>query len=84
MGRSASVGAIHLAHMNWVDDSLAIEYARDKTDRKGKAKGGLKHIYANPLMPHICPILGLAIYVFCFGINRAGKLFEGMSDNFVI
>lgn len=77
MGRSASVAALNIGHCGWKDDCLTIEYARSKSDRKGHAKGNTKHIYANPEMPEICPILSLAIYCLCFRKNVSGKLFSG-------
>ena len=47
-----------------------------KNDRAGsKAEELSKHIYANPLMPWICPILGLAMHIFINGYNSTGFVF---------
>ena len=37
----------------------------------------VKHIYANPLMPEICPILGLGIYLASHQDHRGGPVFPG-------
>ena len=75
MGRAHSVGVMNLSHVNWVNDCMTIEYSRDKTDRKGQSSGTVKHVYANPLMPFICPILSFAIYIFCIGRGATNKIF---------
>lgn len=75
MGRSHSIGVLNLSHVNWVNNCMTVEYSRDKTHRKGGAPGCLKHIYANPRMPWICPILSFAIYIFCIGRTATNKVF---------
>jgi hypothetical protein len=54
---------------------------RNKGDQEG-SRIFPTHIYANPLCPELCPILSLAIYVFCqqFHESEDGnswKLFNG-------
>jgi hypothetical protein len=64
---------------------MTITYANSKTDKKGKKEGNTKHVYANPLEPAICPVLAMAIYLFCFARNgQNSQLFPGehASDRF--
>jgi hypothetical protein len=68
MSRSDSVDCIMLQHIDWQGDSLLIEEQGHKSDQKGENKFW-KHIYANPLEPAICPILALAVLVFCSGFR---------------
>ena len=65
MARAESVGNIMLQHLDWRDDSLLVTFAKHKGDQTGEGMSNEKHIYANPLQPEICPILSLAVYVFC-------------------
>ena len=65
MARAESVGNIMLQHLDWRDDSLLVTFAKHKGDQTGEGMSNEKHIYANPLQPEICPILALAVYVFC-------------------
>lgn len=58
---------ICLEHMEWVEDSLVIYFAHMKNDQTGDKMRFPRHVYANPLMPEICPILALGIYLLCLG-----------------
>lgn len=79
MCRSSSALSIHYSHMDWSDDALTIKFAQMKNDQTGSLPRDPRHIYANPLMPHICPILALAIYFACFGFDSNGAaLFPGI------
>ena len=76
MGRSNNVGALHYSALTWSQDALVVAFAVMKNDRAGsKAEELSKHIYANPLMPYICPILALAIFISINGYNPSGFLF---------
>jgi hypothetical protein len=81
MARSASVGNIYLQHIDWQGDCLVINIPKHKGDQTGEGLGHAKHIYANTVNSHICPILALAIYIFCSGeLNgtySGNKLFPG-------
>jgi len=49
-----------------------------KNDQTGERPRDPCHIYANPSMPEICPILALRIYWLCFQFDNDGlKLFPG-------
>jgi hypothetical protein len=63
MARSASVSSIKLQHISWQDDSMVIAIPKSKTDQEGD-NCFPRHVYANPLVPSICPILALAVLVF--------------------
>lgn len=80
MARGDSVRNVMLQHIDWKNDCMTVTFARHKGDPTGEGLGNEKHIYANPLAPHICPILAMAVLVFtCHrGPNVAGQgLFEG-------
>jgi hypothetical protein len=64
IARSASVASIKLEHISWQNDSLIISIPKHKGDQAG-AQCFPRHVYANPLNPVICPILSLAVYIFC-------------------
>jgi len=64
MGRSHSVGGLMLQHIRWKDDCLVITFAKSKCDQTGEGLSNDKHVYANPLVPYICPVLSLAVMIF--------------------
>ena len=79
MSRSDSVQNIMLPHITWAEDSLTIEEQGQKADQTGEDKFA-KHIYANPYEPFICPILSLAVMIFCSSAReerRDLQLFTG-------
>lgn len=84
MARSNTVAKILLSHISWSEDCLLVVVPKHKGDQEGKSVSKPKHVYSNPLSPHICPVLALAIYVFSnsfqltFNNNRIrNSLFEG-------
>ncbi len=81
MSRSHSVASLMYCHFQWKEDALIVTLPRHKGDQDG-AKIFPVHVYANPLMPEICPVLSLAIYAFCNQCHREDngsnwKLFIG-------
>jgi hypothetical protein len=71
MARSVSVSGIMFDHIQWVNDSLTIVFPKHKGDQDG-SNAAPKHVYANPSNPTICPVLALAVWVFCIGMRREG------------
>ena len=52
-----------------------------KNDQMAEKPRDPRHIYANPLIPEICPILALAIFWLCFGfVERETQLFPGSNQ----
>jgi len=49
-------------HFEVDGDALLIYYAQEKTDHQGRKARDPRHVYANPFMPEICPILSLGLY----------------------
>lgn len=78
--RAANTEAIRLAHIGWQEDALAVMFSHMKNDQEGERPGDARHVYANPVMPEICPILALAIYYSTFGFAPDGKLFPGKNQ----
>ena len=80
MARSVSVGSIMYAHMSWAGDALQITIPVHKGDQEGN-NSYPRNVYANPLDPTICPILSLAVYVFCKSFMRTGARMTLFNDN---
>ena len=55
-----------LQHIDWSNDCMTIIFGHTKTDQTGeKSESSIKHVYANPQNPVICPILSMAVFAFC-------------------
>jgi integrase len=83
ISRSDSVNSLMLEHFDWKDDCLLVQEQGHKADKKGKTKYW-KHIYANPLEPDLCPVLALAVYLFCSAYRPSAakhRIFDGKNDN---
>jgi hypothetical protein len=89
MCRSNTVAKLMLEHISWEGDCMLVNITKHKTDQEG-VKSFKRHIYANPFQPSICPILSLAVRIFCTSYPKAynnneeekdmkvsSKLFEG-------
>jgi len=77
MCRSRNTVNVQVEHINWDADAIGVKFAHSKMDQEGDRSAQLRHIYANPLIPEICPVLSLARYrLACPGIT-AGELFPG-------
>jgi hypothetical protein len=82
MCRSNNTGKIHLSHCKLNMDCIAVTFARTKSDQGGESQNqNEKHIYANPLMPEICPMLALGVWLCTRSFNSAAhdtfRLFDG-------
>ena len=88
MSRCGSVATIMLEHVDWSMDALVITLAKHKGDQTGEGLGNMKHVYANPFNPKVCPLLALAVMMFSTHRPvraRTHQLFEGIhsDDRFV-
>ncbi len=65
-------------HFSWENDSLVVDISKHKADQTGE-RVTPKHIYANPFIPELCPIMALALHVFGNTSNDpdVSKLFHG-------
>ncbi len=82
MSRSKTTAAIMLKHIDWEGDCLTIQIYQDKNDQCGDInKDCPRHIFANPLIPEICPILSLGLYFLVYDFDKVGKLFHGVKQN---
>jgi hypothetical protein len=76
--RAANAGDIRYNHMDWQGDALCIYFSHMKNDQTADRPRDPRHIYANPLVPEICPILSIALYWLCFDFDENNnKLFPG-------
>lgn len=80
MCRACNTETIHYSHMAWQGDALGIYFAHMKNDQEGSRPKDPRHIYANPKLPEICPLLSLGIYFLSFDFDDGGKLFSGDSQ----
>ena len=83
IARSSSIQGIMLQHMSWRGDCLVINFPLHKGDQTGESLAKDKHVYANPLKPEICPMLAVAVLIFCrhrgVGEGVVTQLFTGDS-----
>jgi hypothetical protein len=56
-----------VSHLSWIGDSLGVQFAKSKTDQEGDHPKNSRHCFANPLIPHICPILALGLHLLSHG-----------------
>ena len=64
-------------------NSLVFEFGKSKCNQDGTANIDHPwHVYANPLMPEVCPVLALGSYLLVHPNILKGqcKLFEGISQ----
>ena len=59
MSRAGNWFSVCYDHMEWTEDALAIYFAHMKNDQCGERPRDPRHVYANPLMPEVCPVLCL-------------------------
>jgi hypothetical protein len=80
--RSVNVVKVCYSHIEWIEDSLCIYFAHQKCDQSGERPKDPRHIYANPVMPEICPALSLGIYLLCFPPTNSNvkQLFPGAAQ----
>lgn len=72
IARCNSVASIMLSHITWKNDSLVVIFPSHKGDPDG-SNSLPKHVYANLVSNEICPILALAVFIFCMGFRRTGS-----------
>ena len=63
IARSATVESMMMEHIGWEGDALLITTPKSKGDQEG-VKCFARHLYANPSIPSICPVLALAVLIF--------------------
>ena len=79
MCRASNAYQIKFNHMELRADALCVYFAQMKNDQTGSRPRDPRHIYANPLMPEICPILSLGMYWLTYGFigSSNNSLFPG-------
>jgi hypothetical protein len=63
MSRCSNTSTISFNHLGWQDDSLLVYICQAKNDKEGLLCDKPKHIFANPVLPEICPVLSMAIFL---------------------
>ena len=77
MCRTNNTEALSTAALCWKGDALNVRLTKSKTDQTGETLRDGYHLYANPFMPEICPILALALHLLLFMIDASGAIFSG-------
>lgn len=63
--RASNTANIRFKDISWSTcfDSFSIIFEHSKTDQLGEEAKYLRHLYANPNVPLVCPVLALSIYL---------------------
>lgn len=61
MCRCANTINLHYDHMEWCNDSLDVYFSQMKNDQSGE-RTDARAVFANPVIPEICPIAAIGIY----------------------
>jgi hypothetical protein len=77
MCRSRNAVLIKFNHLEWSEDAMCVYFAHQKTDQSGEKPRDPRHIYPNPMMPEICPVLSLGLFLLCFKSSDSISLFPG-------
>ncbi|KAI9908212.1 hypothetical protein PsorP6_003466 [Peronosclerospora sorghi] len=81
MSRAGNAFSVCFEHMEFSEDALKIYFAHMKNYQMGERPRDARHVYANPMVPDVCPILALGVYWLCFPFGRKQKkLFPGNSQ----
>ena len=84
VARADNVVHLSVEHIEWCSDCLVFYFATTKTDQSGEKQFLPWHVYANPLKPHICPVLAFSKYVLSHpGVlqdNGRNHLFPGSNQ----
>jgi len=77
MSRSKNISDICFSHLGWNNDALTVHFCVMKTNQKGRNMHD-RHVYANPIMPWMCPILALGVYLLVTDFEaQSHRLFPG-------
>jgi hypothetical protein len=84
--RASNTAGIRFSDISWSTsfDSFAISFGHSKTDQLGDEAKYLRHMYANPNLPLICPVLSLSMYLTsCFSTvqSKDDYLFPGSEQS---
>jgi hypothetical protein len=77
MCSSRSTVNLQYEHVGWYNDAMGIKFGHNKSDQEGKLQWKVRHIYANPQMPEICPILSFARWRVHQNGVTSGPVFPG-------
>ena len=76
MCRAGNMASVCWSHLEWRNDALGIYFAHMKNDQFGERPRDPRHVYANPLIPEICPVLSLGVYLMTIPIDpKVSQLF---------
>ena len=80
MCRARNGIAICKNHLGWHEDAMTVLFANQKNDQLGERRDP-RHIYADALLPSICPVLSLAIYLSVYPFHTSEEqLFSGVKQ----
>ena len=68
LARSVNVEPLSFRNFKVFEDNIQVKYDKNKSDQGGE-NTTVKHVYANPTNPFICPFLSMGIYL-CLNATR--------------
>ena len=83
MASAHMVGDMDVSHVEWCQDCLLFFFGRSKRNQAGEDLERSLHVYSNPEIPEICPVLALGTYLVAYpDVMRSsgGLLFPGSSQ----
>jgi hypothetical protein len=82
IGRSDNIDDLLLEHIGVENDHITVLFCTTKSDQTGEKTSEVKRLFANPHMPEICVMFGLAIYTWCKRrVPGDRQLFDGKDQN---
>jgi len=82
IGRSDNIDDLCMSNISAENDHIKVSFSSTKSDQTGEKTSEVKRLFANPHMPEICIVFGLALYTWCKRRNPGDRqLFDGRDQN---
>ena len=82
MARSDNCVNMHINHVQWHEDAMLFFFGKSKGNQGGDRADKPWHVYSNPQMPFLCPVLAMAKYTLTHPdlFHDSCPLFPGLSQ----
>ena len=82
MARSDNCVNMHINHVQWHEDAMLFFFGKSKGNQGGDRADKPWHVYSNPQMPFLCPVLAMAKYTLTHSdlFHDSCPLFSGLSQ----
>ena len=84
--RSQNTANVRFGDISWNTsfDSYLVKFAHSKTDQTGEQSKYARHMFANPFLPTVCPVVALALHLSCnfnkIALDASTPLFPGKAQ----